>query len=64
MHAVTVSGTDSVVAVTLDSAALAVVASGVLRQVKVSVCGSTASERYFLLGGSSSVGGTRFRFWR
>ena len=63
MHVVTVSGTSSVFAVVLAAAALVVVFTRVVMQVAVSVCGNTASERGFLLEGSSSVRGTRFRFW-
>ena len=60
---VTVTGTGSVVAVTLDASALDVVVSGVVLQVTVSTGGGTMAERSFLLGGSSPMGGARFHFW-
>ena len=60
---VTVSGTVSVVSVALDVSAISFVFAGVVLQVVVSACGSTASERGFLLVGISSVGGKLFRFW-
>ena len=61
--AVNVTGTVSVVSVVLAVVTLAVVESELVLQVTVSVGGSTVSERGFLLGGSSQVGGIRFDFW-
>ena len=42
---------------------VSVALTGVVLQVEVSASSSTVSERGFLLGGISSVGGTCFRFW-
>ena len=47
MPIVTVTGTSSVFSVTMVVAALAVVVSGVVLQVTVSVGGGTVSERGF-----------------
>ena len=57
VHVVIFTGTSSIVAVTLSEATLAVVVSGVVMQVTVPVGRGAASERGFLLGGSSLVGG-------
>ena len=60
--AATIPGTCSFVAVTRAAAALAVVVSALVLKVTVSAGGGTALERGFLLGDSSPMTGTLFRF--
>ena len=59
---VTVPGTCSFVVVVRAAATLSVVVSIVVLKVTVSAGSGTVLELFFLLGGSSLVTGSRFRF--
>ena len=59
---VTISGTDSVGAVALAVSEMSVVVAGIVLQVALAADFSAASARFFLLRGSSSLGGLRFNF--
>ena len=63
MLVVTIPGTCSFVPVKRDSDALHIVVSGVVLNLTVSAGGGSVFDRFFLLGVSSSVGGTCFHFW-